>query len=145
MTWDRVFKWAAGLAGAVLGLFGEWTQMHRILVVLMAVDYLTGWLVALCGKSPKTESGGLSSKIGFIGLAKKGVIMLVVLIATQLDNALGNAAMMFRDAAIAYYIANEGLSVLENAGLLGVPFPAPLKKALESMREKGDKDENKEE
>lgn len=136
MTWDRVVKALAALTGAVAGLFGGWNQMLTILMVMMAADYLTGWIVAWCGKSDKTENGGLSSKIGFIGIAKKGLIMLIVLVATLLDRAIGNTAMMFQSMCVCYYIANEGLSLLENAGALGVPFPERIRQALESLRER---------
>lgn len=139
MTWDKILKILAGIAGAVAGLFGEWTTMLTILVVMMSADYLSGWIVAWCGKSPKTESGGLSSKVGFIGLAKKGFIMLLVLVATMLDRAIGNGTSIFQSSLVLYYIANEGLSILENAALLGVQFPDKLKKAMETMREKEEK------
>lgn len=136
MTWDKILKMLAGVAGAVLGLFGEWNEMLTILVVMMALDYLTGWIVAWCGRSPKTEGGGLSSKVGFIGLAKKGLIILIVLVATLLDHAIGKGTVVFQSSMVLYYIANEGLSILENAALLGVQFPAKLQRALEAMREK---------
>lgn len=139
MTWDKILKWAAGIAGAIAGLFGEWNTMLTILVVMMAADYVSGWIVAWCGKSPKTEGGGLSSKVGFIGLAKKGFIMLLVLVATMLDKAIGGRTSIFQSSLVLYYIANEGLSVLENAALLGVRFPDKLRKALETMREQEDK------
>ena len=136
LTWDKILKAVAAACGALAGLFGEWTQMHTILVAVMAADYITGCVVAALGKSPKTEGGGLSSKVGFIGLAKKGFIMAIVLLAALLDRALGNQSAAFQTAAICYYIANEGLSILENAALMDVPFPKKLKKALETMREK---------
>lgn len=136
MTWDKITKAILAAIGAVAGLFGEWNQMLTILVVMMATDYLTGWIVAWCGRSPKTESGGLSSKIGFIGLAKKGLILLIVLVATLLDRAIGAGTSVFQSSMVLYYIANEGLSVLENAALLGVRFPEKLRKALETMRER---------
>ena len=142
MSWDKIIKALAAVAGAVLGLFGEWSNLHTILTVLMLTDYVTGCVVAALGRSPKTESGGLSSKVGFVGLAKKGFIMAIVLLATLLDRALGNTSLMFQSAALCYYIANEGLSILENAGLLGVPYPAKLRKALESLREKDKEDED---
>ena len=144
MSWDKIVKVLAAAAGAVMGLFGEWTQMHTILVVIMATDYVSGWIVAATGRSPKTEGGGLSSKVGFIGLAKKGFIMAIVLIATLLDRALGNATMVFQGATLCYYIANEGLSVLENAGLLGVPYPPRIKAALESLKAKDNEDKAEE-
>lgn len=136
MTWDKILKFLAGIAGAIAGLFGEWTTTLTILVVVMAIDYISGVLVAACGKSLKTEAGGLSSKVGFIGIAKKGFIMLLVLLATMLDRAIGNETMVFQTSLVFYYIANEGLSVLENAALMGLPFPEKLKKTLETLRDK---------
>ena len=138
MTWDKVLKILAAVAGAICGLFGEWNTMLTILVVSMTTDYISGWIVAWCGKSPKTENGGLSSKIGFIGIAKKAFIMILVLLATLLDRAIGGDTAVFQSSLVLYYIANEGLSILENAALLGVKFPAKLKKALETMKEQED-------
>lgn len=139
MTWDNIVKWIAGIAGAIAGFFGEWTMMLTIFVVMMGIDYITGWIVAWCGRSPKTESGGLSSKIGFIGISKKGIMLLIVLVATMLDKAIGNETMVFQTSLVFYYIANEGLSILENAALLGVKFPEKLRKALEAIQEREDK------
>ena len=133
--WEKGIKLLAAGIGVIAGFFGEWTAALTILVVMMAVDYLTGLLLAVTGRSPKTEGGGLSSKVGFIGLAKKGFIMLIVLIATLLDKAIGNTAMIFQTATVFYYIANEGLSILENADLMNVPFPAFIRQRLETMRE----------
>lgn len=137
--WDKIIKALSLVAGFIAGFYGEWTAALTILIIMMTVDYVTGVLVAVTGKSPHTEGGGLSSKIGFVGLAKKGFIMLIVLVATQLDKAIGNTAMVFQTAAVFYYIANEGLSILENADLMGVPFPEFMRKRLESMREEKDK------
>lgn len=137
--WDKIIKGACAVLGVIAGLYGEWTAALSILAIMMGVDYITGVLVAITGRSPKTDGGGLSSKIGFVGLAKKGFIMLIVLVATQLDRAIGNTAMIFQTATVFYYIANEGLSILENADLMGVPFPAFIRDRLESMRESKDK------
>lgn len=139
--WDKIVKWLCAAGGAVAGLLGEWDVTLTVLSVMMCVDYLSGVIVAACGRSPKTETGGLNSKIGFIGLAKKGFIMLMVLVAALLDRVIGTDGTMFRSMAVGYYIANEGLSVLENAALLGVPFPAKMRKALEILRDKGDKED----
>ena len=138
MTWDKVLKALAAAAGAVAGLFGAWNTMLTILVAVMTADYISGWIVAWCGKSPKTENGGLSSKIGFIGIAKKAFMMLLVLLATLLDRAISGDATVFQSSLVLYYIANEGLSILENAGTLGVPFPARLRGALEELRDRDD-------
>ena len=132
---NRVFRILCIAAGAVAGWFGSWSATLTILAVMMTVDYITGVLVAITGKSPKTEGGGLSSRVGFNGIARKGFIMLIVLAATQLDRAIGNTSMVFQTATVFYYIANEGLSILENADLMGVPFPAFIRERLESMRE----------
>lgn len=137
--WDKIIKGACAILGVIAGLYGEWTAALSILAIMMGVDYITGVLVAITGRSPKTDGGGLSSKIGFIGIAKKGFIMLIVLVATQLDRAIGNTAMIFQTATVFYYIANEGLSILENADAIGVPFPAFIRERLESMREAKDK------
>jgi toxin secretion/phage lysis holin len=139
--WDKIVKWLCAAGGAVAGLLGEWDVTLTVLSVMMCVDYLSGVIVAACGRSPKTETGGLNSKVGFVGLAKKGFIMLMVLVAALLDRVIGTDGTMFRSMAVGYYIANEGLSVLENAALLGVPFPAKMRKALEILRDKGDKDD----
>lgn len=137
--WDKIIKGACAILGVIAGLYGEWTAALSILAIMMGVDYITGVLVAITGRSPKTDGGGLSSKIGFIGIAKKGFIMLIVLVATQLDRAIGNTAMIFQTATVFYYIANEGLSILENAEAIGVPFPAFIRERLETMREAKDK------
>ena len=137
--WDKIIKAVAVVAGAIAGLYGGWSAMLTILVVMKCIDYVTGVLVAVTGHSDKTESGGLSSKVGFIGIAKKGVIMLIVLVATLLDKAIGNTAMVFQSATVCYYIANEGLSVLENADRLGVRTPSFIRQRMEDMAEEKDK------
>ena len=137
--WDKIIKGICAVIGVIAGLYGEWTTALSILAIMMGVDYITGVLVAISGRSTKTDGGGLSSKIGFIGIAKKGFIMLIVLVATQLDRAIGNTAMVFQTATTFYYIANEGLSILENAEAIGVPFPSFIKQRLETMRESKDK------
>ena len=139
MTWDKITKMVAGAAGAVAGLLGEWTMLLTILAWFMVIDYFTGLIVAWRGRSPKTETGGVSSKEGFDGLIRKAFIMLVVLMATLLDRAVGHDAAVFQTAATMYYIANEGISILENTSLMGVKYPSFVRKALEVMRDKNDK------
>lgn len=126
--WKQVVKVLAACGGAIAGALGGWDATLKVLMVMMAADYLSGIVVAVMGHSQKTEYGGLSSKVGFIGLAKKGLMLMVVLIATLLDAAMGMA--ICRDAACWFYIANEGLSILENLNLAGVPFPAKLEELL---------------
>ena len=138
--WDKVLKTLAAAAGAVAGFFGEWNVVLTVLLVAMVIDYVAGLIVAMAGRSPKTESGKLSSKAGFLGLAKQDMIILVVLTATLLDKAVGNATSVFQSAVALFYIANEGLSILENAVLLDLPVPGMVKKALDMLKEKGEED-----
>ena len=138
--WDKIVKGLAAAMGAVAGFLGEWGVMLTALAVAMGVDYLSGLIVAWRGVSPKTDGGGLSSKAGFDGLARKGVVILIVLLATVLDRALGGDVAVFQTAAAGYYVANEGLSIMENAALMGVPFPPRVKKALEALKAKGETD-----
>ena len=138
MTWDKILKTLAGMLGAAAGLLGEWNVLLTILAVFMVIDYATGLIVAWRGKSPKTESGHVSSKAGFDGLIRKAFIMVIVLVATLLDVAIGNASRVFQTAATMYYIANEGISILENTALMGVKYPVFIIRALEAVRDKND-------
>lgn len=138
MTWDKILKWLMGAAGAVAGLLGEWNVALTILAIMMVLDYGTGLIVAWRGKSPKSETGGVSSKAGFDGLIRKAFIMVVVLMATLLDTAIGNSTRVFQTAATMYYIANEGISILENTALMGVRYPAFIRNALEALEKQSD-------
>ena len=138
MSWDNITKALAGMLGAAAGLLGEWNVLLTILAVFMVIDYVTGLIVAWRGKSPKTESGHVSSKAGFDGLIRKAFIMVIVLVATLLDVAIGNASRVFQTAATMYYIANEGISILENTALMGVKYPVFIIRALEAVRDKND-------
>lgn len=134
--WGNVIKAAAAAGGAVAGMLGGWDALMKVLLTMMVVDYLSGVVVAAMGRSHKTEYGGLSSKVGFIGLAKKGLMLAVVLMATMLDGALNLGTAMCRDATCWFYVANEGLSIIENMNLIGVPFPAKIKEILGEKNEK---------
>ena len=134
--WNKLVKALATVGGAIAGIFGEWSILMTILAAAMVLDYISGVLVAAFGKSLKSEGGHLDSKVGFVGLAKKALIIMIVLLATLLDKALGAEAMVFQTATVCYYIANEGISVVENAGLMGLPVPEVVRRALEQMKEK---------
>ena len=140
--WENILRGAATVGGFIAGLYGGWSGTMTVLVIFMVADYLLGCACALTGKSAKTEGGYFLSTVAFMGLLKKGTIMLVVLLAVQLDSAVGGAAPMFQTAAVFFYLANEGLSIVENCGLLGVPVPNVLKNALEALRDKGDTGED---
>ena len=128
---------------AVFGSFatnalGGWDASLQVLIALMVADYITGVLVAaVWHKSSKSSSGTLNSVAGFKGILKKCMILLLVWIGVLLDNATG--ANYIRTAVVLFFIGNEGISLLENLGLMGVPFPAFLRRALEALRDQGDK------
>lgn len=134
---EFLIKVCLGLVGFLVASMGGWGMAPESLLFVMAVDYLTGLAVASFGKSQKTKSGGLSSAVGFKGLTKKGIIMLVVVLAYQVDKSVGNGLTTWRDVTCYCYIGNELLSIIENLGLLGIWIPAPLVKMLEVMRNKG--------
>lgn len=129
---------ALGLVGgAVAAAFGGWSAALTTLVIFMAIDYITGILVAgLFHASRKTEHGGLESRAGWKGLVRKGVTLLVVLVACRLDLLLN--VTYVRDAAVIGFCANEALSILENTVLMGVHWPAPVQAALELLIKKND-------
>lgn len=125
-----------GVVGSfIAGLFGGWDTSLVTLLLFMGIDYITGLAVAACGKSPKSDTGRLSSKIGWRGIAKKCVSLLLVLVAVRLDITLGTSYI--RDAVCIAFVANELLSITENAGLLGVPLPTVITKAIELLQSKG--------
>lgn len=126
-----------GITGSfIAGLFGGFDASMVTLIAFMGVDYVTGLILAAVRKSPKTDTGGLSSRIGLKGLAKKCVILMLVLVSARLDITLGTSYI--RDAVCIGFIANELLSIIENAGLLGVPMPQALKNAVEILQKKND-------
>lgn len=136
LHWDSMIKLLAAAAGGIAGLLGGFDTMLRVLLIFMVSDYVTGWIVAIMGHSLKTADGRLNSAIGFKGIAKKCFILLMVLLATTLDKAVEQD--IFRSMVIWFYVANEGLSVLENLALAGVPFPKGIKKTLEQIKQKND-------
>ncbi|MEG2420083.1 MAG: phage holin family protein [Oscillospiraceae bacterium] len=127
----------AAVGSAAAGYLGGWDAALETLVWCMAADYCTGVMVAgFFKKSPGSADGALSSKAGFRGLCKKATILLAVLVGAQVDTLTGGTYV--RGAVIFFFVGNEGLSILENMGLMGVPYPAFLKNALEVLREKGE-------
>ena len=127
------------IGGMITQLVGGWDQAMTTLIIFMVIDYITGLIVAGAGKSTKTQSGSLNSHIGFIGLSKKLLVMLYVIIGTRLDMLLG--LTFCRDAVIIGFIVNELISITENAGLLGIPMPEPIKKAIDVLHTKEDSKE----
>lgn len=123
-----------GLVGSALSwIFGGWDGALAALIVCMAVDYISGSIVALVfHNSRKTESGTYNSAYGLKGLCKKGLMLLFVAVAVQADRLLGTDYV--RSAVCIGFCANEILSVVENLGLAGVPMPEAVTKALEQLQ-----------
>lgn len=130
--------WLGVLGGMISSWFGGWNSAMTTLLVFMAIDYLSGVILAgVFHRSGKTETGALSSLVGFKGLCKKGMMLLIVLVSARLDLLLGSD--FIRDSACIALIVNELISIVENAGLMGVPIPAIITKAIDSLHEKEDK------
>ncbi len=127
----------ASAGGAVLSAFGGADVWLSALACTMGADYLTGMLLALVWKrSPKTENGAASSQAGLKGLFKKSAMLLTVLVAHQLDLAFG--LNYLRGAVIMAFLANELLSLAENLGLMGIPWPSVMQNAIELLTAKED-------
>lgn len=132
---DLICAVCAVIGGTVSAAYGGWTSAMTTLIIFMAIDYATGIVVAgVFHASKKTESGALESKAGWKGLCRKGMSLLIVLVAARLDIALGTA--WCKDAVVVGFIANETISILENAGLMGVKYPSAIQKALDVLTEK---------
>ena len=131
------------VSAAVSALFGGFDMIFVSLMIFMAVDYITGLIVAgVFHKSGKSESGSLESRAGWKGICRKGVSLLIVLVAARLDIMLGTT--FIRDGVVMAYIANEALSIIENAGLMGIPVPEAVRNAVEALRSKGSDGKNDE-
>ena len=125
-----------GLAGSMLAAaFGGWDTALVALVICMGVDYVSGSIVALVfHNSRKSETGAYNSTYGLKGLCKKGLMLLFVIVAVQVDRLMGSEYV--RDAVCIGFCTNEVLSIVENLGLAGVPMPQAVVKALEQLQSK---------
>lgn len=132
-----------GVVGSfIASLFGGWDAALMTLVIFMAIDYVTGLIVAGVFKaSTKSETGALESRAGWKGLCRKGMSLLIVLVAYQLDVVMGST--FIRDAVIIAFIANETISIIENAGLMGIPVPAVIIKAIDVLKSKAESEGEK--
>ncbi len=135
MKANILFSIVGALGGAVAMMFGGWSDALITLIVFMSIDYTTGLIVAgVFKKSKKSESGALESRAGFKGLCRKGVALLIVLVAVRLDIFMHTSYI--KDAVIIAFIANESISIIENAGLMGIPIPSVIAKAIDVLKEK---------
>ena len=133
MTKNILISIVGIIGSAIASAFGGWTTGLTTLVIFMAIDYVTGLIVAgVFHKSTKTETGTLESRAGFKGLCRKGAMLLIVLVACRLDLTLSTTYI--KDAVIIAFIANETISIIENAGLMGVPIPDTIKNAVDVLQ-----------
>lgn len=121
---------ATGIGGIIGYLYGGWSPLLQVLIAFVIVDYVTGLIAS-------GVEGKLSSKAGFRGILKKIMIFLMVAVANLIDSAIGENQLI-RDATIFFYLANELLSILENAGRTGLPVPDAIKKAVEVLKGKSE-------
>lgn len=128
---ENFFKSAVAAGGAAATyLFGGWSSLLAVLLTFVVIDYVSGVMAA-------GVEGKLASRVGLAGIARKVFIFAMVAIAHLIDSALGDQHVL-RDATIFFYLANELLSIIENAGRVGLPVPAPIQKAVEVLKGKGD-------
>lgn len=132
-----VLAWVAMLGSVITNALGGWDVSLIALLCMMAADFLTGLLVAAVWKrSNKSATGALDSRAGFKGLCRKFAVLVLIWVAATLDTAMG--VHYIRAAVCWFFIGNEGLSLLENVGLMGMKYPKFLKNALEVLRDKAD-------
>ena len=132
-----------GMGGYIASLFGGWDAAIITLLIFMAIDYASGLVVAgVFHASSKSEGGALQSRAGFQGLCRKGMALLFVLVACRLDMLLNIRYM--RDAVIIGFAANELISIVENAGLMGLPLPGIIIRAVDMLAQKAQEEANHE-
>ena len=140
MTIKNIICTILGVIGAAISnLFGGWDAALTTLIIFMAIDYASGIIVAgVFHKSSKSDSGGLNSHIGWQGICRKGITLAIVLIACRLDLLIGTSYI--KDAVIIAFCANELISIVENAGLMGLPIPNVITKAIDVLKEKSNEE-----
>ena len=142
MFMKETFCLIAGVVGGfIAAIFGGWDSALVTLIVFMGVDFFTGVVTAAMGRSKHTDSGGLSSKAGWIGLAKKVCTLLLIAVAVRMDILLGTTYI--RDAVCISFCLNELLSIIENTTLMGIPYPPAIKKAIDVLQTKVGRAEEK--
>lgn len=125
------------VGGAIAAAFGGWDEALTTLLIFMGADYVSGLVVAgVFHNSPKTSTGALESNAGFKGLFRKAMTLVFVLVGHRLDLALG--VNYVRDAVCVAFIANELISVVENAGLMGLPIPSIVTDAIDILNKKAE-------
>jgi toxin secretion/phage lysis holin len=125
----QLFNGAVAVIGTVATYaFGGWSQLFAVFLLTIAIDYVTGIAASL------KEKKGLNSEVGFWGLAKKGLMLLIIMLAHRMDIAFEIDILM--TGAIYFYLANELISITENYGRLGLPMPDSIRKLIEILKNK---------
>ena len=136
-TKAAIMTGAGVIGGMISQAFGGWDAALITLLIFMAIDYVSGLIVAgVFQASDKSASGSLSSAACWQGLLKKGMTLIIVLVAARLDIVLGTAFV--RDAVVIAYIVNETIPIIENAGLMGLPVPDVIMQAIEQLQGKNE-------
>lgn len=127
---------SALVTSVIDNFFGGWDGWMQLLLILMAGDYLSGIACALVWKkSPKSKDGTFESRAGLKGLFRKAGILFAVLIAARLDQVMGMG--MIRNTVVIFFCANDGLSIVENFGIMGMPMPKIIRDAFAALHKKG--------
>ena len=138
MRANVLYSLVGAIGGFVAMAFGGWSDALITLIVFKALDYVTGLIVAgIFKKSKKSENGALESRAGFKGLCRKGVALMIVLVAVRLDIIMHTTYI--KDAVIIAFVANESISIIENAGLMGIPVPGIIARAIDVLRNDSEK------
>ena len=140
---DTICLIAGIVGGFIATLLGGWDSALATLVVFMGIDFVTGVVTAGMGKSTHRSSGSLSSKAGWIGLAKKFCILLMVVVGVRIDILVGTNYI--RDTVCISFCLNELLSIVENTTLMGIPYPPVIKKAIDVLQTKVGRTEDEKE
>lgn len=142
MEFKAMFLTAVGMGGAMVSsLLGGLDHTVLTLFIFMAIDFIAGLICAGVFKaSPKSPGGGLTSNACFKGICRKGMIIFIVIIANRLDVEMGSTYI--RDGVCVAFIAGELISIIETAGLMGVPVPGIVTKAIDILKDKVADDEN---
>lgn len=126
------------IGGTIASLLGGWSEDLATLLIVMGIDIVMGFLIsAVWKKSTKSITGTLSSLSMWKGLCRKGVTLLIVLVAHRLDLSLGTNYI--RTAVIIAFIVNELVSIVENAGIMGIPIPKVIIRGIDVLKQKEDK------
>lgn len=118
---------AGGAVGVIIGIIGEWSPMLSLFFTVLAIDYASGVMAAVIEKK-------LSSSVGLRGLIKKFAMVLIVVLAHQLDQYAGTS--MIQSGVIMFFVVNELISITENYGRIGLPLPPQIKSVIAMLREK---------